>query len=79
MSYAVDDQLMIRAVLNEREKVTLVWLPLAVLCSTGVPSFQLTSTLERFPSTSPALKVSEYVWPVATLAPLDPVRASVGT
>jgi hypothetical protein len=70
--------LIVRAVLNDRVNVTLAELPLAVLCSTAVPSFQFTSTFDRFPSTSAALTVMEYPTPVATLAPLVLVSVSVG-
>src|ERR1019366_2867642 len=51
MSYAVADQVMVRGVLNARENVRLCELPLTLLCSTALPSFQFTSTFERFPST----------------------------
>jgi hypothetical protein len=70
--------LIVRAVLNDRVNVTLCELPLAVLCSTGVLSFQLTSTFDRFPSTSAALTTIVYDCPVVTLAPLVLVSVNVG-
>ena len=73
------DQLIVRALLKVRVKVTEPELePLTTLRWTAVPSFQFTSMLARLPSTSVALSVMLYGVPATTLAPLVLTSVSAG-